>query len=447
MNKRYLLTLLLSCLSLLAWANRIDQQIAQEMAQTVAQSYQEGSLRTSTQSRMPNAPTDAGYLSSIGELMMGTDNPSLPPITLKENKLTDCYLNVASELNDDLYNEAKAISIDMSGQSGDKTMRFQIQDYDRWKDHLCVWYNSEMFYEAQYGSKLTISDDGIFTINLEDGTYDSSYSTYLLMGSDQRGTLHYDMEILDDNTGSEQYSMTDGTICFIQQLTTQISPNTITGPAGTAIPVIATLSNIDPVLYGKAADVIIVVSPISNPNIQIQYKGITIEGIFAYFSVVVPIRIEALPDASSLEIPFTLQSAEEIPSGAKVNLLSYVSGFQGNWGHSPVVITPADPQNYSIQSSLTGLSLATESETVVPGGTYEGVLSVTDATQTKLPQQITVKVADSEEPWNDFGYDPNTGSIVIRNITAELVIQAAAEPFQSYSITTQLQNMGITGLP
>lgn len=277
MNTRYLLTLLLSCLSLLAWANRIDQQIAQEMAQTVAQSYQEGSLRTSTQSRMPNAPTDARYLSSIGELMMGTDNPSLPPITLKENKLTDCYLNVASELNDDLYNEAKAISIDMSGQSGNKTMRFQIQDYDRWRDHLCVWYNSEMFYEAQYGSKLTISDDGIFTINLEDGTYDSSYSTYLLMGSDQRGTLQYDMEILDDNTGSSQYSMTDGTICFIQELATQISPNTITGPAGTAIPVIATLSNIDPVLYGKAADVIIVVSPISNPNIQIQYKGTTID--------------------------------------------------------------------------------------------------------------------------------------------------------------------------
>lgn len=447
MNTRYLLTLLLSCLSLLAWANRIDQQIAQEMAQTVAQSYQEGSLRTSTQSRMPNAPTDAGYLSSIGELMMGTDNPSLPPITLKENKLTDCYLNVASELNDDLYNEAKAISIDMSGQSGNKTMRFKIQDYDRWKDHLCVWYNSEMFYEAQYGSKLTISDDGIFTINLEDGTYDSSYSTYLLMGSDQRGTLHYDMEILDDNTGSSQYSMTNGTICFIQKLATQISPNTITGPAGTAIPVIATLSNIDPVLYGKAADVIIVVSPISNPNIQIQYKGTTIEGIFAYYSVVVPIRIEAFPDASSLEIPFTLQSDEVIPSGANVKLLSYVSGFQGNWGHSPVVITPADPKSYSIQSSLTGLSLATESETVVPGGTYEGVLSVTDATQTKLPQEITVKVADSEELWNDFGYDPRTGSIVIRNITAGLVIQATAEPFQSYSITTQLQNMDITGLP
>ena len=128
MNKRYLLTLLLSFLSLLAWANRIDQQIAQEMAQTVAQSYQEGSLRTSTQSRMPNAPTDARYLSSIGELMMDTDNPSnpaLPPIMLKENKLTDCYLNVASELNDDLYNAAKKISFDMSGQSGDKTLRFQ----------------------------------------------------------------------------------------------------------------------------------------------------------------------------------------------------------------------------------------------------------------------------------------------------------------------------------
>ena len=447
MNKRYLLTLLLSCLSLLAWANRIDQQIAQEMAQTVAQSYQEGSLRTSTQSRMPNAPTDAGYLSSIGELMMGTDNPSLPPITLKENKLTDCYLNVASELNDDMYNEAKAISIDMSGQSGDKTMRFQIQDYDYWRGHLRVWYKNEMFYESQYGTKLSIDNNGVFTIRVAADDYGDSYSTYLLLGSDQRGTLHYDMKILDKNTGSEQYSMTNGTICFIQELATQISPNTITGPAGTAIPVIATLSNIDSVLYGKAADVIIVVSPISNPNIQIRYKGTTIEGIFAYYSVVVPIRIEALPDTSSLEIPFTLQSDEVIPSGANVKLSSYVSGFQGNWRYSPLVITPAEPKSYSIQSSLTGLSLTTESETVVPGGTYEGVLSVTDATQTKLPQQITVKVADSEEPWNDFGYDPRTGSIVIRNITAELVIQAAAEPLQSYSITTELKNLDINGLP
>ena len=80
MNKRYLLTLLLSCLSLLAWANRIDQQIAQEIAQTVAKRYQEGSLRPGMQSRMPNAPADARYLSSTGELMADTDNPSNPAL-------------------------------------------------------------------------------------------------------------------------------------------------------------------------------------------------------------------------------------------------------------------------------------------------------------------------------------------------------------------------------
>ena len=447
MNKRYLLTLLLSCLSLLAWANRIDQQIAQEMAQTVAQSYQEGSLRTSTQSRMPNAPTDARYLSSIGELMMDTDNPSLPPITLIENKLTDCYLNVASELNDDMYNEAQKISFDMSGQSGDKTMRFQIQDYDHWRGHLCVWYKNEMFYESQYGTKLSIDDNGVFTIRVAADDYGDSYSTYLLVGSDLGGTLHYDMEILDDSTGSSQYSMTDGTIYFIQQLATQMSLNPIMGPAETAIPVIVTLSNIDPMLYGKPVYVILVVSPILNQNIQIQYNGTTLESEFKYYSLYFPISIEALPAASSLEIPFTLQSDEVIPSGANVKLSSYVSGFQGYWRYSPLVITPAEPKSYSIQSSLTGLSLTTESETVVPGGTYEGVLSVTDATQTKLPQQITVKVADSEEPWNDFGYDPRTGIIVIRNVTAELVIQAAAEPLQSCTITTELKNLDITGLP
>lgn len=452
MNKRYLLTLLLSCLSLLVWANRINQQIAQEIAQTVAKSYQEGSLRTSTQSRMPNATADARYLSSTGELM--TDNPSnpaLPPITLKENKLTDCYLNVASELNDDLYNEAKKISFDMSGQSGDKTMRFQIQDYDRWRGHLCVWYNSSMFYEGKYGTKLSIDDNGVFTIRVAADDYGDSYSTYLLVGSDLGGTLQYDMEILDDSTGSSQYSMTNGTIYFIQKLATTIGPNPIMGPAETAIPVIVTLSNIDPMLYGKPVYVILVISPISpigNQNIQIQYKGTTIESIFDGPNLIVPISIEALPhDASSLEIPFTLQSDKEILSGDRIILLCYVSGFQGTWGYSPVIITPAEPKNYSIQSSLTGLSLAPEPETVEQGGTYEGVLSVADAVNTKLPQHISVTVANSEETWNDFGYDSSTGSIVIRNITAELVIQAAAEPFQNYTITSQLENLIITGLP
>ena len=450
MNKRYLLTLLLSCLSLLVWADRIDQQIAQEIAQTVTMSYQESSLRTSTQSRMPNAPTDALYLSSTGELMTDTDdpsNPALPPITLKENKLTDCYLNVASELNDDLYNAAKKISFDMSGQSGDKTMRFQIQDYDHWRGHLCVWYKNEMFYESKYGTKLTIGDDGVFTIPvLASEIKEDSYSTYLLVGSDLGGTLQYDMEILDNSTGSSQYSMNDGTIYFIQKLATQISPSPIKGPAETAIPAAVTLSNIDPMLYGKSVYVILVVSPILNQNIQIQYKGTTINGISDGPNLIFPIS-EALPAASSLEIPFTLQSDKEILSGDRVTLSCYVSGFQGAWGYSPVVITPAEPKNYSIQSSLTGLSLATESETVLQGGTYEGVLSVTDADHTKLPQQITVKVANSEDTWNDFGYDPRTGNVIIRNVTTGLVIQAAAEPFQSYTITPQLQNVNITGLP
>ena len=38
-------------------------------------------------------------------------------------------------------------------------------------------------------------------------------------------------------------------------------------------------------------------------------------------------------------------------------------------------------------------------------------------------------------------------NIVIRNIAAELVIQAAAESLQSYSITSKLENLEITGLP
>lgn len=49
MKKYHLLTLLFSCLCLLTWADRVDQRVAQEIAQTVAKSYRHGSLRTSTQ--------------------------------------------------------------------------------------------------------------------------------------------------------------------------------------------------------------------------------------------------------------------------------------------------------------------------------------------------------------------------------------------------------------
>ena len=59
-------------------------------------------------------------------------------------------------------------------------------------------------------------------------------------------------------------------------------------------------------LYGKPVYVVIVVSPIGYQNVQIQYKGSAIERIFDGPDLIVPISIEALPAAYSLEIPLTL---------------------------------------------------------------------------------------------------------------------------------------------
>ena len=97
-------------------------------------------------------------------------------------------------------------------------------------------------------------------------------------------------------------------------------------------------------LYGKPVNVVIVVSPIGYQNVHIQYKGSTIERISDGPDLIVPISIEALPAAYSLEIPLTLQFDEVIPSGANVSLSSYVSGFQGAWGYSKVTITPGLPR-------------------------------------------------------------------------------------------------------
>ncbi|MDY3141370.1 MAG: hypothetical protein SOW30_01625, partial [Parabacteroides sp.] len=47
----------------------------------------------------------------------------------------------------------------------------------------------------------------------------------------------------------------------------------------------------------------------------------------------------------------------------------------------------------------------------------------------------------------DFMYEPSTGSIIIRNVTEELIIQATAESLTMYSIETELHDMDIEGLP
>ena len=61
MRRYYLLTLLLSCLTLLGWAERIDSQVAQKIAQAVASSYPQTSLRSSAQ------PLSLVYAAAAGQ--------------------------------------------------------------------------------------------------------------------------------------------------------------------------------------------------------------------------------------------------------------------------------------------------------------------------------------------------------------------------------------------
>ena len=48
MRRYYFLSLLLSCLTLMGWAERIDQEVAHQIAQTVVNGYSQGKLRSSS---------------------------------------------------------------------------------------------------------------------------------------------------------------------------------------------------------------------------------------------------------------------------------------------------------------------------------------------------------------------------------------------------------------
>ena len=61
MRRVFCISLLLSCLSLLGWAERIDQQVAQRIAQTVASSFAPSALRASDQ------PLSLVYTAAAGQ--------------------------------------------------------------------------------------------------------------------------------------------------------------------------------------------------------------------------------------------------------------------------------------------------------------------------------------------------------------------------------------------
>lgn len=120
----------------------------------------------------------------------------------------------------------------------------------------------------------------------------------------------------------------------------------------------------------------------------------------------------------------------------------YISGNGESVSNKDVQSDPT----VSISTGLSGLSISPEVESITYGGKYKATLSVVDPGNYKLPESITVRQVDTDEPWVDYTYDAGSGKLVINKVTMDVRIEAAAVPLQGFSVTLQLEGLNAIGV-
>ena len=138
------------------------------------------------------------------------------------------------------------------------TIRYKINDYADWKDHLAVSYalNYGMF-KAGKSTKASITEKGYIDIKVKKAEIDNSYYIhYLNLLSDRKGELTYDIQIFTADQSDPVFERKGNKAIFVgEKVLGSISPNPIVGKTKEVIPIAFTMdSNLDSRYIGKNAE-------------------------------------------------------------------------------------------------------------------------------------------------------------------------------------------------
>ena len=155
------------------------------------------------------------------------------------------------------------------------TIRYKINDYADWKDHLAVSYalNYDMF-SAGKSTKATITDEGYINIQVKKAEIDNSYYVhYLNLLSDRKGELAYDIQIFAADQSDPVFERKDNKAFFVdEKVLGSISPNPIVGKTKEMIPVTFTMdSNLDSRYIGKNAELRLFLRGLALDEVELFY--------------------------------------------------------------------------------------------------------------------------------------------------------------------------------
>ena len=146
------------------------------------------------------------------------------------------------------------------GAEADVLLRYTIQDYDQWKDHVKIYSELNMSDSEIYNNPVKVSADGVFEIPVSKDLLSNPggynwFTHYLLISSDQPGELVYDIQAYWSESGELAMELKENTMIFINPVSFTCDKDTVKGSVGEVIQIPITVGEVPSDIVGKELSV------------------------------------------------------------------------------------------------------------------------------------------------------------------------------------------------
>ncbi|MDD2953503.1 MAG: C10 family peptidase [Parabacteroides sp.] len=383
-------------------------------------------------------------LDNKGLIKAPADNPGDPVlVSILKNQFDDAFLNISGLDNSqsNLLN-TNAIAYSLTNVTENLILRYTLKDYAAWKGKLAVYYGDDSsISEGNQGTKAVIGEGGSFDVPVSLAQIsDQSYENHLKVLSARQGELSYDIQVcLASAPANPIFKEENKAMRFLEALSGSITPRPIMGAKNAKTPFTYTIGNTNQWLNGKPLDVKVSISNLNADQVKLYYVSAGQEREIPLKSDVLmgcqteeDLALGALSDSASYTFKVEVDA---LTDDASITLTPTVKDayYRAESSLADLRITDAPAVTHAITTALTNLVAQKDQPTVIETGKDLFYKLECDKEHYILPDTIQVKMGTKElnvatRPEDlldaECTYDPTTGDIWVKNVTADVLITA-----------------------
>ena len=367
----------------------------------------------------------------------------IPEVTISRNDLDSSYLWLTNwdDFNPTLRKEVHFEGLDVFG---DILIRYKVNDYETWRDHIAVYYSPAWTFDQK---TVTPNDEGVFEIRIPLTERENQrYTNFMGFYSDQIGVLSYDIQVYSEELGVTILEEKGNEMTFINDMSFIIDKDPIRGVVNEAIPFSLKVDGIDDFMLGESLSL----------TVSIHYDN-TAPDVALYGPDGQEVKLTEYIDSRLIgEIavgplrkdPYQFKIVSRNPIeesiGSLLSIYPLVNDKNIPWGEisSPKIIIDQEPiVNYTIIQDLTNLSSDQPLEIQVEENASFS-FTLTPAENYRLPDGITIM--NDQTPLTqgkDYTYDKTTGHVEILKVTSNLTVQASAIDDRHFGVVFDLEGV------